>query len=104
MSRSELSVVFCYVYVLRSSKNGNLYFGFTHDLKKRLAEHNKGLNRSTKPYMPWELMFYEAYRNETDARRRERYLKTTAGSRTIKLMLREQFYVLNDLNQQKAYY
>ena len=53
MPRSETSkAIMFYVYVLESLKNGNLYFGFTHDLKKRFSEHNRGLNQSTKPYRP----------------------------------------------------
>ncbi len=104
MPSSELSVVFCYVYFLRSAANGSFYVGFTHDLRKRMAEHNKGLNRATKPFIPWELIYYEAHRNETDARRRETYLKTTAGDRALHKMLREQFAELRDLNQQKVYY
>ena len=104
MSSSELSVVFCYVYLLRSLKNGNLYIGFTHDLRNRIAEHNKGLNPSTKPYTPWELLYYEAHRDERDARRREKYLKTTAGERAIRRMIREQLVSRQDLSRQKVYY
>lgn len=76
MPSRELSVVFCYVYVLRSLSNGSYYAGFTHNLKKRAADHSKGLDQSTRPYKPWELLHYEAHRNETDARRREKYLKS----------------------------
>lgn len=104
MLSSELFVVFCYVYLLQSFANGSFYIGFMHDLKKRVAEHNKGLNRSTKPYIPWELLYYEAHRNEADAHRRERYLKTTAGDRTLRKMLREQFIQMSDLSKQKVYY
>lgn len=96
MPSSELSGVFCYVYLLRSLKNGSWYVGYTGDLRKRIAEHNKGLNRSTKAYCPWELIYYEAHRSQADARRREKYLKTTAGDRALKRMLREQ--LINDLN------
>lgn len=104
MPSSELSAVFCYVYVLTSLKSDQKYVGFTHDLKKRVAEHNKGLNRSTKVYAPWELIYYEAHKNETDARRREDYLKTTAGSRALRNMLREQLKAGNDSSRQKVYY
>ena len=93
MPSSELSVVFCYVYVLRSLKNGSLYTGFTKDLKARIAKHNNGLNFATKSYAPWELLYYEVHKNEVDARRRERYLKTTAGRQAIRKMLREQLNV-----------
>ncbi len=93
MPSSELSVVFCYVYVLRSISSDHQYIGFTNDLRRRIAKHNRGLNPATKPYAPWELMYYEAHRSEADARRRERYLKTTAGRQALQRMLREQLSV-----------
>jgi putative endonuclease len=104
MPSSELSVMFCYVYLLRSSTNGGFYVGYTHDLKKRLAEHNKGLNLSTKAFRPWELIYYEAHKDEEDARRREKYLKTSAGKQALRRMLRYQLSDFNSLNPQKVYY
>ncbi|ALM10009.1 MAG TPA: endonuclease [Candidatus Peribacter riflensis] len=77
------------VYVLRSISTGSLYVGFTEDLGRRLATHNRGEVISTKAYRPWKLIFHECYTNKADALRRERYLKTTAGKRGLKLMLRE---------------
>jgi len=84
--------MFYYVYMLQSRKNQDLYVGYTTDLKARLERHNKGFNVSTKPYRPWQLIHYEAYRNEDDAKRREKYLKTSQGSRLLKRMLKEYFY------------
>lgn len=104
MPSSELSVVFCYVYVLQSDVNKSFYVGLTRDLRKRLAEHNKGLNFSTKFSKPWELIYYEAHTNETDAKRREKYLKTTAGDRALNRMLREKLTEMKNLSQQKVYY
>ena len=104
MPSSELSVVFCYVYVLHSTASNSFYVGFTHDLKKRFAEHNKGLNFSTKPNKPWALIYYEAHTNEADAKRREKYLKTTAGDRALHRMLREKLMELKNLSPQKVYY
>ena len=104
MPSSELSVVFCYVYVLHSTASNSFYVGFAHDLKKRLAEHNKGLNLSTKAYKPWTLIYYEAHTNESDARRREKYLKTTAGDRALHRILREKLTELKNLSRQKVYY
>ena len=45
------------------------------ELRRRLAEHNGGLVQSTKPRVPFELVYYEAYRAERDARTREKNLK-----------------------------
>src|SRR5437016_5527171 len=104
MPSSELSVVFCYVYVLYSDTSKNFYVGFTHDLKKRIAEHNNGLNFSTKAYRPWELIYYEAHRDENDGRRREKYLKTTAGDQALHRMLRNDLASIQNLSRQKVYY
>ncbi len=82
-----------YVYVLESIKNeGKLYIGFTKDLRKRLEEHNEGKGFYTKRYNPWRAIHYEAYLNEKDAGRREKYLKTNQGARLLKRMLKEYFY------------
>jgi putative endonuclease len=84
--------MFYFVYVLQSKKTKGLYKGYTKNLEIRLKQHNQGLNKSTKPYAPWQLIHYEAYRNERDAKRREGYLKTSQGSRLLKRMLKEYFY------------
>ena len=84
-----------YNYILQSIKNNNLYIGYTNDLKRRLKEHNQGLNVSTKPYKPWKIIYYEACLSEKDAKRREGYLKTTQGQRLIKRRLKEYFYYNN---------
>jgi len=81
-----------YNYVSQSIKNGSLYTGYTVNLRKRLKEHNQGLNKSTRPYIPWKLIYYEACLNEEDAKRREHYLKTTQGQRLLKRRLKEYFY------------
>ncbi|KKS39420.1 MAG: GIY-YIG nuclease superfamily protein [Parcubacteria group bacterium GW2011_GWD2_42_14] len=72
-----------YVYVLKSQKDGNLYTGFTGDLRKRLRQHEKGESNSTKNRGPFTLIYYEASNNEEDARAREKYLKSGMGKRYI---------------------
>jgi len=64
-----------YVYILKSKKDNNFYIGSTNDLKRRINEHNAGLVFSTKSRVPFELVYYEAYKSESDARRREKNLK-----------------------------
>ena len=64
-----------YVYLLKSKKDKNFYTGSTNDLERRMNEHNNGLVFSTKSRIPFELVYYEAYKSEDDARRRERKLK-----------------------------
>ncbi len=79
-----------YVYLLEETSGGELYTGYTKDLKKRLVEHNAGENASTKN-KSWHCIYYEACTREEDARRREKYLKTSQGRRTLKLRLRSFF-------------
>lgn len=87
--------MFYYVYILEN-KQGNFYIGYTADLKQRLNEHNRGLNISTKFGKPWQIIYYEACLNEQDARRREKYLKTSQGMRLMKRRLKEYFYSKNN--------
>jgi len=67
-----------YIYIIKSLKNGSLYIGYNDDLRKRIAEHNSGKSSYTKKYMPWQLVYYEAYLSKTDAIIRERRLKQFA--------------------------
>ena len=76
-----------YVYILRSIRNGKLYKGFTKDLRKRIKEHNKGKSIFTKNNRPWQLIYYEAFINERDARREELFLKSGKGKERIKYLL-----------------
>jgi len=64
-----------YVYVIQSKKDLNLYVGSTNDLRMRFKKHNSGKVRSTKHRIPFELVYYEAYKSEKDARKREHNLK-----------------------------
>jgi len=86
--------MFFYMYVLKSLKNGELYIGYTENLKVRLEKHNCGAVTSTKRYLPWKLIYYEACLNREDAQRREKYFKTNQGRRLMKRRLKEYFYLL----------
>ena len=57
-----------YTYVLIHRQTKRLYIGFSTDLKERVASHQR-----RNP--DWELVYYEAYASEADARQRERDLK-----------------------------
>ncbi len=79
--------MFYYVYILQSLKDTSLYIGFTVDLRKRAREHNEGKSRSTKPFRPYKLIYYEAFLCKADAENREIYLKSGWGYRSIKKLL-----------------
>jgi putative endonuclease len=73
-----------YVYILKSLNHKKLYVGSTNNLERRLSEHNNGFSFYTKRYKPWSVIYLEEYRDINDARKRERYLKSSAGRRFIK--------------------
>lgn len=81
--------MFYYVYIIQSTKNNSLYIGYTSDLKKRFNEHNSGLSQATKPFIPYKLIFYEAFLNRIDAKNREVYLKSGYGRKTINKLLKK---------------
>jgi putative endonuclease len=63
-----------YVYVLQSLDRSEFYIGCTSDLRRRLAEHQRGEGRST-CHQQWRLVYYEAYLTLGAARKRETGLK-----------------------------
>lgn len=64
-----------YVYLIRSKKNGRFYFGLTNNLRRRIAEHNRGKSYWTKRHAPFGLVYYEAYVALEDAKEREKKIK-----------------------------
>ena len=72
-----------YMYILRSFKNNDVYVGYTGDLKARFKLHNSGKVKSTKSNRPWVLIYYEAYKNKSDATKREIELKLHAAKKLL---------------------
>lgn len=77
-----------YVYILQSKKDGKFYTGCTNDLRARFNQHQTGEVLSTKNRGPFELVYYEACTDKSDAYARERYLKTGMGKRYVKNRLK----------------
>ena len=82
-----------YVYILASLARERFYIGYSEDPDQRLVEHNVVKVKSTRPYRPWERVHLECYATETEARRRERYLKRMKNRDHIKKLIE-----LNDYN------
>ena len=76
-----------FVYVLKSKKDGRLYKGQTSNLNKRLKQHNSGENKSTKGFMPWELVYFEIFQTREEAVLREKYFKSGSGREFLKKKL-----------------
>ena len=73
-----------FVYAIRSLVDKRIYVGITENPERRLSEHNKGRTKSTKGYVPWELFYQEKVITRTDARNREKFLKSGCGKEFLK--------------------
>jgi predicted GIY-YIG superfamily endonuclease len=72
-----------YTYILRMA-DGEYYIGSTNNLKRRMEEHTRGREISTKWRLPAILKAYIAVKSEGTARRLEKYLKTSSGKVTLR--------------------
>jgi len=75
------------VYAIKSLSRNYIYVGFSSNLGKRLKRHNKGQNKTTKPYAPFKLIYTEMAPTRAQARKREKYLKSGAGKEFLKRIM-----------------
>ncbi len=76
-----------HAYVLQSKVDKRLYVGMSADVLKRLASHNNGQVFSTKGYRPWTLVFTEVIGSRSEARKREKYLKSGCGKEFLRKII-----------------
>ena len=68
---TQFIFIMYYVYLIRNNKDKTIYIGYTDNLERRIKEH-----KSKNP----EIIYFEAYKDEIDARERERKLKQRGQS------------------------
>ena len=69
-----------YVYQIQSICNSDQkYTGFTTDLKSRLKTHNEGRCPHTSKFIPWKIINYFCFSEESKAKKFELYLKSGSG-------------------------
>ena len=75
-----------YVYLLRCA-DGSLYCGWTTDLERRVKAHNtsKGA-KYTRSRLPVELIYYEAYKDRSEALSREWHIKRMTREEKLQLI------------------
>src|SRR3989344_1070246 len=88
-----------YTYILQSKKDGKWYTGATHDLRKRLIEHNNGKVPSTKGRGPLKIIYYESCLEENDAFAREKFLKTGMGKHYLKNRLKRFLFLTGQVKK-----
>ena len=74
------------VYALRSTTRNYIYVGMTSNLEERIKRHQAGYEKTTKPYLPFELIYTEKAPDRTEARKREKYFKSGIGKEFLKTL------------------
>lgn len=77
----------CYVYILRSQKDGTYYVGSTQDVNRRLDRHNQGRSKYTKARRPWHLVYCEEFPDRSSAMKRENQIKNRKDRLYIESLL-----------------
>jgi putative endonuclease len=75
-----------FVYILHSTEFDKHYIGQTKDLQARLNHHNLGLDRFTKKYIPWSIIFYITKETRPEAMTLEKKLKNLSRQRLQEFM------------------
>ena len=70
-------------YVLSNSDRSYLYKGSCRNLQKRLKDHRAGRVSKTKNRRPLYLLHFEYCDSYTEARRRENWLKSGVGRKSL---------------------
>ena len=75
-----------HVYAISSLKHNYIYVGLTQEINKRIRKHNKGWERTTKFYKPFELIYSEVCKTRVQARVREKYWKSGIGKEKLRIL------------------
>ncbi|WP_150452449.1 GIY-YIG nuclease family protein [Arenibacter lacus] len=73
-----------WVYAISSLTSNYIYVGMTTELEARIRRHNGGREKTTKPYIPFKLIFTECCENRLEGRKREKYWKSGVGKEQLR--------------------
>lgn len=88
-----------YVYILKSLINRTHYVGLTENVDKRLEQHNRGKNYSTKNLRPWVLIHVEIIESRAKARELEKFFKSGYGREIISELVTLQVNIVSPVAQ-----
>jgi putative endonuclease len=77
--------------VVKSLNSDYLYKGHCQDLELRVKQHNLGMTKSLRPYLPVALAYQEEFPTLKEAVAREKYFKSAAGRKFLKSALAPYF-------------
>lgn len=75
-------------YILESEAGGRYYIGSCNDVHVRLVLHNTGKVRSTKPYLPWQVVYSEKFQTRKEAVQREKQIKSWKRRESIEKLFK----------------
>jgi len=75
-----------YTYTISSTIKSYIYVGISNNPERRISEHNKGKERTIKPYRPFKTLLIEEFKTRSEARKREKYLKSGCGKEYLKTL------------------
>ena len=73
-----------HTYALWSDTFKRLYIGHTDNVNRRFEQHNNGRVASTKPYIPYRMIFTQEFGSNSEAVIREKKLKMASGRKFLK--------------------
>ena len=76
-----------YLYVIQSMLDKGYYIGITKDIESRLKKHNAGFVFSTKKRKPFLLVHKESFEDYSQARVREKQIKSYKGGNSFKELI-----------------
>jgi putative endonuclease len=76
-----------YTYILYSKDFDRYYVGQCEFIDIRLKRHNNRCVPSTKPYVPWEIVYKEVFATRAEAANREKEIKNKKSRKYIEYLI-----------------
>ena len=78
-----------FAYMLQCA-DGTIYSGYTTDLERRTAVHNRGAGaKYTRSRLPAKLVYYEAFETKQEAMKREAAFKKLTHAQKLAMIQKE---------------
>ena len=91
-----------YCYIIYSRKSNMFYIDWADNVESVMAKHNGALCVSTKPFGPWDLVWYSGFETEKEARDCTAYMKSTNGREFAYRKYIPLFYMQNFQNDRDS--
>jgi putative endonuclease len=76
-----------FVYILYSTEIDRYYIGQTENIEARIKSHETGISPFTSIAKDWKLVYFEEYKNRTEAIKREIAIKKKKSRKYIEWLI-----------------